>query len=152
MNSKNFIAVYFIMFGLAFPLAVSAEDFTFNVGVNLSNMHPEIVSMKLRCSAKQGPNVIIGTGENAEKISADGTFNATVPVSFNADSGKNPADATVAICILHLGLRNGTFLQAFAANDSIICDDPDRYPVESICSKPGTEIRTAIQENFLKKK
>ena len=115
MKLKEMFACHLLTLALVFPNMVFAEDFTFNVRVELSNLHPDVEGANVLCKvliaaegAPVGENVVgLKRSENL-MVSAGGAINQTVRIKFNAYSGKNPADATKYLCLLDLVHKNGT--------------------------------------------
>jgi hypothetical protein len=113
MNMRNVNTGSFV---LAFILILTvcglclAEDFTFNVPVQLYNLDPKITTARIYCrvsglgtkSGKQSgppPTITFGSGYKEFSI-VNGTYVGSIVIKFNVASGLNPADAHNWMCQL----------------------------------------------------
>ncbi len=83
------------------PLQPSSE-FTLHIPVQLQNVSPDIDQLKIRCWAHVGNDATkydlrIGEGEAVASVS-NRQYQGTVPVRFNANSGKEAQDADRYYC------------------------------------------------------
>jgi hypothetical protein len=97
----------------AAAVPAAAEDFEFDVPVQLAKLDPAFTQGKVSCEVRgvvrdvatgqvSGVNGVVGSGEAAFAIS-QGAYNGTVPVRFNANRPKNqPTDARSWRCSLTL--------------------------------------------------
>ena len=91
--------------------AATAEDFEFDVPVQLSKLDPAFTQRKVTCEVRHdatmafptaGANAVIGSGETSFAI-AQGAFNGPVSVKFNANRPKyQPSDGRSWQCSLVL--------------------------------------------------
>lgn len=150
MKLKNIISRHLFVLALVFPHAVSAEDFTFNAGVELSDIPQDITGIEIVCAALNG-NINLGEGVQKERIPANGALNKTIQVKFNADSGKKPADANNFRCGIKVVRQDGVVLEPVVGNQplcftqevlnsntSAFCTIPEKPLVKSLTgSIPG---------------
>jgi hypothetical protein len=118
MKIKKFLAGQLLILALVFPHAVSAEDFTFNAGVELSDIPQDITGIEIVCTALNG-NINLGEGVQKERIPANGALNKTIQVKFNANSGKNPAEANTFRCGIKVVRQDGVALEPEVGNQPI---------------------------------
>jgi len=101
------------LLALLVPAAAAADDFNLNVPVRLSSLVPGVTGGIVACvvgpmsiAAVQRPNTHAAerVGFGVEPFAIDGGrgFFGTVNVSFDADTGKDPAAATHYKCWLQL--------------------------------------------------
>ncbi|HTS01599.1 MAG TPA: hypothetical protein VMN04_03690, partial [Thermoanaerobaculia bacterium] len=90
--------------------AAAAEDFEFDVPVELSKIEPGVTQGRIDCSVygygfgdrRDLTNVLFGGGSTTFALK-DGSFKSTVSVKFNVDRTlHNPIDAGHWVCILNL--------------------------------------------------
>lgn len=140
MELKKLLAGHLFVLTLVLPYTVAAEDFTLNVGVNFTNLHPDITSIGIRCGAVNEKSTdTIGDIIKDINIPANGAINQTVQVKFNADSGKNPADATNYKC--DVLLRKQSIGSGPIPGTDSNCDNPNN---EWRCAKVGTRFVRAL--------
>jgi hypothetical protein len=87
--------------------AVFAEDFTFNVPIELKNLPPELNKWILQVGVSDQYGRPIGRGELI--FNTKGPYVKTVQIKFNADPGKLPADAVKWQAILFAILSDGSY-------------------------------------------
>ena len=106
---------------LGIASAANAADFTFNVPVNLQNMHREVNTIGVTCRTFKvrgnytGPNVVGGghTSYVAIPLDSNGGYRGTIVVNFDAESGKSASDATYYECDLYI---NGGSVQSHTSS------------------------------------
>ena len=81
-----------------------AADFAIHVPVNVHTLHQDVSAFRITCTAGKGSGVWndsnrIGTANVDIPRPADGNIQQTVTVSFDAQSGKNPSEATRYSCV-----------------------------------------------------
>jgi hypothetical protein len=135
MDLKKMLTGHLLVLALTFPHAALAEDFTFNVQVNLSHMHQDVAKLRIHC----GASISHAGGMIGEKIleidvPANGTFNNTVQVAFNASPGQNLRAAKVYRCETRLIDRNANPGSARAGTSSECQNSANDWR----CGKPGT--------------
>ena len=89
------------------PGAVFAEDFTFNIPIELRNLPPELNKWILQASVADQYGRPIGRGELI--FNTSGPYVKTVQIKFNANPGKLPADAVKWQAILFAILSDGSY-------------------------------------------
>jgi len=99
MKLKKMLVAHVLVLGLVVPFIAYAKDFTFNVGVNFTNLHPDITTVKIVCYAQREQSTgSVGIGTVDLTVPANGEINKTIQVKFNASPGGNPADAKFYLC------------------------------------------------------
>jgi hypothetical protein len=101
---------------LGVATTAQASDFTFNVPLNLQNLHTEVRSAYVDCRVFKtrgdytAASVIGGGGRYKTDIPVDsnGNYRGTLTVGFDADSGKNASDARYYECDLNINGGNLT--------------------------------------------
>ncbi len=91
---------------LVLPAIAAADDFTFDIPVRLSNMHPDIVQGKVECAVSDSTTsgfapVQVGRNDTAFVL-RDGGFNGDVTVVVNAANERIRARARSWGCALYL--------------------------------------------------
>ncbi len=91
-----------IVFLLSFTAAgtANAEDFTFKVNLNVSNLLPRTRPI-VSCSVYQG-SMPIGRKSSRPLSTSNGSRSGTVTIKFNVQQGKNSADANRYRCDLRI--------------------------------------------------
>ena len=96
MKLKKIIAGQLLALALIFPNAVSAEDFTFSVAVDIKNLLQDITDIKVGCIVSPDDRFftefLIGSGAKTVKVPASGSMKQNIKVRFNANPGKNPGE------------------------------------------------------------
>lgn len=137
MKLKKIISGHLLLLVFVFPPTVSAEDFIFNVGVDLTNLHEDASKVQIVCVVGNSPSVFgdstIGAANKYIDMPADGVLNTTVQLKFNANAGKNPADATNYRCTIQF-LSSTNSLEVVSAANNPNCTNPDN---DWKCAKPG---------------
>jgi hypothetical protein len=131
MKLKKMLAGHLLMLVLVFPHAVSAEDFTFNVGVNLSNLHEDVAKVLVACSPLRplptGGDLVLGQGSKELIVPANGIINTTVQLKFNANPGKNPGDAESYTCLMWFFNNSGAFGPPLSATSSECSNSENKW-------------------------
>ena len=147
MSMKKIIAGQLILLMLVFPHAVLAEDFNLSLKTGLSNLHPDVVVVKVECFANDntgtgrgGFKKNVGKGSTKVKIPQSGAISQAILVKFNANRGINPGDATGFKCGLILIGRNGSEGSPLAATNKL-CDNADK---EFLCATQGKPFNPVI--------
>ena len=107
-NTGSFVLAFILILAVCGPCL--AEDFTFNVPVQLYNLDPKITTARIFCrvsglgtkSGKQSgppPTITFGSGYKEFSI-VNGTYVGSIVIKFNVASGLNPADAHNWMCQL----------------------------------------------------
>lgn len=136
MKIKKMIAGHLLVLALVFPHAVSAEDFSFNLGINANSLHEDVTAIKLVCRVGiLGTTNIIGSGFTIIPAPADGNLNTTKQVKFDVNSGQNPEDAGYYSCNIDLISQDSTSSVFSDANP--LCNDAN-VSDDWRCIKPGT--------------
>jgi hypothetical protein len=106
---KRSIAPALIAFALCAVTGTAlAADFTFNVPLNLQNVHPDVRTATVFCRVFKvrggyAAENIIAKSDRADiriPIDSDGNYRGTLSVSAETESGKNPADGRYYECDL----------------------------------------------------
>jgi hypothetical protein len=143
MNIKKIIAGHLLVLALVFPHAVLAEDFTFRVPVNFSNIHEDVNRVLIQCNVMEqatGPQTI-GMGNEIRNISGNSnTLNETFTVKFDAATGRNPADAHFYKCFINVGTE--TNISRFNNGNISPCNLPAN---DWNCAKQGVTYQGQIQ-------
>jgi hypothetical protein len=78
-----------------------AEDFVIEVPIKLQRMMDDVGEVMVTCEAMNEDEDKVGEGR--QKVAIEGeSYEGTVEVSFDADYGKNPNDATMYTCTMRL--------------------------------------------------
>jgi hypothetical protein len=134
---KKMIAGHLLVLGLFLPQVVSAEDFTFNVGVDLKNLHEDVSLVRVYCTAqRRNQQGFLGLGQAGEDLTvpANGTINTTVQIKFNANSGVNPADVDNYNCTLLFYTASNDIGTPVVATSPTCSNSVNAWK----CVKPGT--------------
>lgn len=83
-----------------------AEDFVIEVPVKLERLMNDVGEVMVSCEAMDPDESVIGSGQQKAPI-VDGAFDGKLTVSFDADYGKNPFDATRYRCTMRLRQISG---------------------------------------------
>ena len=107
-----------VMLGLGTAGTAAAEDFNFTIPVKILSLAPPDIGGNVGCQVGVGapPSPAgwgalasgVGGGGTAFDVDANGSFQGTVSVKFNAQQGKNPGTATHWACVLFLRQPNGS--------------------------------------------
>jgi hypothetical protein len=81
MKLKKLLAGHLLILTLVFPYTVFAEDFTFNVPVEASNLHQDVDRIKVICEIEGIPE----SGEKILNVPANGIINETVQIKFDIE-------------------------------------------------------------------
>jgi hypothetical protein len=151
MKLKKMLAGHLLVLVLVFPLSVIAADFNLNMKTALTNLHPDVVLVKVECFANDnsgtGPGGFkqnVGKGSTEVKVSKTGTISQSIPVKFNADPGINPGDATGFKCGLILISNKGSKGFPLAATNKL-CSNADK---EFLCATKGRPFNAIIEGNI----
>lgn len=143
MKIKKILAGHFLVLALIFPNAGHAADFNLNLKTVLTNLHPDVSDLKVKCQvfSPTSNRIILGQGSTTEKVPASGEINKNIQVKFNASSGKNPADVGKFHCTLELLSKNGGSFDPLPST-STLCNDAD---YEWRCGKQGKALSALIK-------
>ena len=87
-------------------------DFTFNVKLDLKNLHEDVLSAGTECAvctSKGCPSGSeVGKGFEMRPTNGAATFAESLSVAVNAEQGKSAADATAWQCLLYIGVPGAT--------------------------------------------
>ena len=86
---------------LLFAPAAQAADFVISVPMKLQRLMNDVREVMVTCVAMNEDEDKIGEGRQKVAIT-DGRYDGTLEVSFDADYGKNPNDATRYSCTMRL--------------------------------------------------
>jgi hypothetical protein len=136
MKLKKILTGHFLVLVLALPNAALAEDFTFNLQVNLSELHSDVAKVRIYCAASISPGGgIIGEGDLEIDVPANGAINNNVQIKFNAGAGRNLSDAKVYRCATYL-FKQGTNTQTVPRDSTHFqCQNSEN---DWHCGKEGT--------------
>jgi hypothetical protein len=139
MELKKLLAGHLLLLALVFPHSISAEDFTFNVGVNFTNLHPDVTTVKIVCQAFRQPGAsIVGVGVENLKVPANGAINQTVKVKVNAivDGGEtHPEEAKNYTCQFFLQTKTPGNIEPLPAGNNL-CNDTNN---DFKCAQKGAQ-------------
>jgi hypothetical protein len=137
MKLKKILAGHLLALVLALPNMALAEDFTINLGINASKLDETVRALSTICVVRNSEAGKIGSTSKVIDVNADGTLKTNFAVKFNADSGKNPAEATNFNCKL-------SFVVGSQASSVLAADDPacKQAANQFKCAKPGTKLVT----------
>lgn len=99
MNLKRICLSLFLL--LLFTPTVQAADFVISVPVKLQRLMSDVRELMVTCVAMNEDEDKIGEGRQKAAIT-EGSYEGTLEVSFDADYGKNPNDATQYACTMRL--------------------------------------------------
>jgi hypothetical protein len=134
MDLKKMLTGHLLVLALTFPHAALAEDFTINVPVELSNIHPEVKQMRILCEIE---GIVTVDPFTLINVPADGgAINSTVQVKFNSrdkiEPYRDPVKKSYA-CHLEAAKAGGDF-QWFLASNSSQCNAANEWR----CARPDT--------------
>jgi hypothetical protein len=96
---KAFFCYAFIL--LVFVPIAYSEDFTFNVPVDIKNLHPDLKKGAINCTIHNKSKQWIGQSEKYFDI-INGSYSGTVVVKFNTTPPSNNVNAYYWACALYL--------------------------------------------------
>jgi hypothetical protein len=101
---------------------------------------------KLNVSGPSGSEKIgvIGKGSTEVNVSGNHEINEPIQVKFNADAGKNPANATNYKCRMFLVGQKGNEIEPVAATDQLCTKANNDWR----CAKLGTAFSKNISGNI----
>lgn len=99
MKKLVLIIILCLSMVILFGLPAFAEDFTFNVPVELHNIPKDITYWEIYISVSDASGKYVGVVNHYFTISG-GEFSGTIPVKFNAYPDKQPGTAKTYIIIL----------------------------------------------------
>lgn len=102
MDIIKLLAINFIAIGLVFTHIVSAEDFTFNVPVNITRLTEDTAKVRVACRVGADTNSYGPTTSEIINVPTDGVLNTTVEIRLDAPQGQNPANMQNYSCSLSL--------------------------------------------------
>ncbi|MDH5184284.1 MAG: hypothetical protein OEX12_10380 [Gammaproteobacteria bacterium] len=91
---------------LATPFSLHAADFELSVPIKLTRMMSSVGEVMVSCRVTNADEDIIGQGQEKLRLKAP-DYDGKVVVSFNADMGKNPHEATLYQCTMRLRQVSG---------------------------------------------
>lgn len=142
MKFKKLLAGHLLVLALVFPHAVSAEDFTFDLKLELSNLHRDVAKIRLYCGASiSDAGGMIGDGDLEIDVPPDGGINNTVQLTFNASPGKNLSDAKVWRCDAYF-FKQGENTQSYPRNST--SGECQNSANDFRCAKSGTPFSMII--------
>jgi hypothetical protein len=148
MKLKRIFAVHLIVLALVFPHAVCAEDFTFDLKLELSNLHPDVAKIRLYCGASiSDAGGMIGDGDLEIDVPPAGGINNTVQLTFNASPGKKLSDAKVWRCDAYF-FKQGDNTQSYPRNST--SGECQNSANDWRCAKPGTPFSMIIAGSLTK--
>jgi hypothetical protein len=147
MKLKKMLAGHLFVLALVFSSTVSAEDFTFNIPVEISNLHPDVNQMRVLCEIEGMTN---GDGDGEPTLinvpATGGAVNTTVQVKINAPNGM-PALSPEAMpmrrgyfCKLQVS-KSGTGFQDFLPSNSGQCNVANNWR----CARTGAPFTGSVQ-------
>jgi hypothetical protein len=110
MRSNSLVLSFLWILSLIVPAALFCEDFTFNVPIELNNLHLDIEKGSVNCYVEREDGVGIG-GAIGEFNITNGNYNGIFTVAFNAAPGRDPAKGTQWCCGLFLKARGYGYFQ-----------------------------------------
>ncbi|MDH5359683.1 MAG: hypothetical protein OEX03_03920 [Gammaproteobacteria bacterium] len=91
---------------MVMPLSLSAADFELTVPLKLERMMSSVGEVMISCSVMNEDEDIIGKGQKKLRLK-ESRYDGKVVVSFDADIGKNPHQATLYQCTMRLRQISG---------------------------------------------
>ncbi len=144
MKLKKMLVGHLLILTLVFPLSVFAADFNLNMKTALTNLHPDVVAVKVECNvshpSRPGKVRIVGEGSTTEKVPPNGAINKNIQIKFNAISGINPAEAENFLCRLIFLSRQRPDAEPLAANKKGCTQAVNEF----LCAKEGTPFNNEI--------
>jgi hypothetical protein len=146
MELKKIIAGHLLVLVLVFPHAVSAEDFTFNMQVNVSNLHSDIDQMRVHCEVE---GIVLDKEFILINVPANGgANNSTVQIKANAanknDLNPRPDPIQRAFaCALQVS-KPGAGFKEFLPSDGRGCGGAEEWR----CARQGTPFAARL-DGFL---
>lgn len=106
------------------PVRAQNAPFTFNVAVDVQDMHEAVNLVHVRCAVYgEAQGVPIGQGENTQKLSKN-AFNGQVTVAVNMTGSNRPDAAQRYACRLRLVIEGNTAAARPAPNSQNIALRP----------------------------
>ena len=97
----------FLFLILSLPaLPLQAADFVIDVPIKLERLMDDVGEVMVSCVAMNADEDVIGQGRQKLALSG-GSYEGTLQVSFDADYGKSPNDATRYTCTMRLRQISG---------------------------------------------
>jgi hypothetical protein len=97
---RGLVLTSIVLFNLS-AITARAEDFTFNVPVKVSNLHPDLKRGAVNCTVGGKENQKVGTSGYVYFPITNGGFDGIVPVKFNASPPSNNIYASSWVCSLN---------------------------------------------------
>ncbi len=140
MKRPHLFGLLLSLSGLMTAAPAGAEDFTFQVRLEVTNLLPRTRPI-VACSVYQG-TVHIGGASSAPLRVSDGRRSGTVTLKFNAQPGKNPADADRYRCRLNIAK-----LSSIPLSDRVegITEPVFSVGPEWARAKPGTQLVKVLE-------
>jgi hypothetical protein len=104
MLKPSRLSLFLSLFLPALPL--QAADFVIEVPIKLERLMDDVGEVMVTCVAMNADEDEIGRGRQKLSLSGD-SYEGTLEVSFDADYGKNPNDATRYACTMRLRQVSG---------------------------------------------
>jgi hypothetical protein len=147
MKLKKILAGHLLVLGLIFPHAVFADDFTFNIEVEILSLHPDVNQMRVACEiegiTQANPFKTINVPANG------GAINTTIQVIHNEPNGMPALNPEVMpmerafACFLEVSKAGGSFVKFLPSNGSQ-CSGANKWR----CARTGTPSTTRLEGRF----
>jgi len=139
MMPKRFrLSLYLSLFFCLPVMPAHAADFVIQVPIKLQRLMENVREVMVSCVAMNEDEDKIGAGRQKVTLSGE-SYSGTVTVSFDADYGNNPNDATQYTCTLRLRQIGGQEYRIPKSEE----DEPD-WPIWARARK-GTELVTEVK-------
>lgn len=147
MKLKKIIAGHLLVLIMVFPPVVFAEDFTFNIEVEISNLHSDVNQMRILCEVE---GITLKDPFATINVPAEGgAINTTVQVKFNA-TDEMPSLSPEAMpmqkgynCKLQVS-KAGEDFQEFLPSNSSQCNSANDWR----CARTGSPFTGNLSEVF----
>lgn len=139
MKLKKIFAVHLLIQILIIPHAVFAEDITFNVEVDASNLHPDVDRIKVICEIQNIPE----NGEKILNVPANGIINETVQIKFDVEEILTDSQLSqkAHACSLWVSKPGVDFIN-FIRSGQALCNLTEH---QWRCTKEGTQFTEYVE-------
>ena len=140
MKRPHLFGLLLSLSGLMTAAPAGAEDFTFQVRLEVTNLLFRTRPI-VECSVYQG-TVLIGSASSSPLSVSDGRRFGMVTLKFNAQPGKNPADADRYRCLLRIAKLDSN---PFSDRIDWITEPAFSVGPEWARAKPGTQLVKVLE-------
>jgi hypothetical protein len=125
--------------------AAQAEDFTFSIPVELSNMHPDVHTGRIYCRVKDEGRHEVASGGANFRLSG-GSYHGVVTVAFDGSDPSRVVNAHSYTCTLLFGIEGAMGMYEPDPPGGRSHNLPDTpYTIERLTPAPGSVLRGHVE-------